>query len=125
MIVDQWYARYRISMTGSSVAGIPPKLVAGSATIIQQETLQIRLNVSELSVQNTPKLNSLLVELNRSACGQKCSIQKSHQGCTGFTWTYNFSHSNEPVYQIPPDPDKVRGQRVTRHWLASQYLVVA
>ncbi|KAJ7202106.1 hypothetical protein GGX14DRAFT_463837, partial [Mycena pura] len=42
--VDQWYTRYLPSLDGSMRDRIPPKLVAGNATIIQQETLQIRLN---------------------------------------------------------------------------------
>ncbi|KAJ7190386.1 hypothetical protein GGX14DRAFT_605978 [Mycena pura] len=46
--VDQWYTTYLISMNAFTGAGIPPKIGAGNATIIQQETLQIRLNAKLL-----------------------------------------------------------------------------
>ncbi|KAJ7193131.1 hypothetical protein GGX14DRAFT_593206 [Mycena pura] len=66
MSLDQWYTSYSLSVDGSSQGGVPPKLVAGNATIIQEETLQIRLN-------NTPKLSSPLVELNRASLTAKTS----------------------------------------------------
>ncbi|KAJ7191489.1 hypothetical protein GGX14DRAFT_600487 [Mycena pura] len=89
---DPWYTRYALTRDVHFVGGIPPQLVAGNATINQQEALQIRLN-------NTPKLSSPLVERIR-----------------GFAWTYNFSHSNEPVYQIPLDRQSPRASGYKGYW---------